>query len=638
MAAVVVMSFGIIASDASVAAPIGSSSKFSALPPKRILDTRVGLGAAKAVVAPGASVNLTVAGKGGVPVSGATTVVLNVTVTQATRAGYVQVFPTGQATVGSSSNLNVEFAGQTIANLVTAPVGADGTVTIYTQGGGHLIADVFGYYTPSSAVAAGRYTALNPSRVRDTRQDAPTYPGDSMNCGDFTTWTAANGWFWRYYPYYGDVAGLDGDGDLIPCETLTGAPSAFVKVTYPAPKPAAGSTTSVQITDSGAVPAGAAAVVLNVTATQSAGAGYVQVMPGGAPDAGKYSNLNLVRTGQTAAGLATVPLGDNGTVSVYTSTSAHLILDVAGYYTGPTAEVAGTGLFVAITPTRMTDSRSGPIPGSGAVVPVAPGGRGGVPSTGVEAVAMNLTATQTTGAGYLTAYPSGTTRPLTSNLNMERAKQTIANAALTKVGGDGTLKVYVSASAHVLADVAGYFTGESGATVPQLSGLTVAPQNTSVDYDRDSWNLWIDADGDCQNTRQEVLIRSSSPAPQLDVDGCSVLAGTWVDPYTGQSWTSPSEVQIDHLVALANAHRSGGWAWDAAQKEAFANDLASAELRAVAGAVNTAKSDSGPEAWKPPATSAWCDYATEWAAVKRQYVLTVTQAEYDALAQMVATC
>ena len=133
-------------------------------------------------------------------------------------------------------------------------------------------------------------------------------------------------------------------------------------MTYPAPKPAAGSTTRVQITGSGGVPSGAAAVVLNVTATQSAAGGFVQVMPGGAPDAGKYSNLNLVRTGQTAAGLATVPLASDGTVSVYTSTSAHLIVDVAGYYTGASAEVAGNGLFVAIAPTRMTDTRSGAHP------------------------------------------------------------------------------------------------------------------------------------------------------------------------------------------------------------------------------------------------------------------------------------
>ena len=70
--------------------------------------------------------------------------------------------------------------------------------------------------------------------------------------------------------------------------------------------------------------------------------------------------------------------------------------------------------------------------------------------------------------------------------------------------------------------------GESTSTPPRLSGLKVAPQN--VDYVRDSWNHWIDADGDCQNTRQEVLIRSSSSAPQLDGAGCSGTAGSWVDP------------------------------------------------------------------------------------------------------------
>ena len=247
--------------------------------------------------------------------------------------------------------------------------------------------------------------------MRDTRQvSAPVDPGDTKNCGDFTTWTAANNWFWRYYPYYGDLARLDADDDLIPCETdPRGAPSSPLQVTYPAPKPAAGSTTRVQITDSGMVPAGAAAVVLNVTATQSDAGGFVQVMPGGAPDAGTYSNLNLVRSGQTAAGLATVPLASDGTVSVYPSTAAqHLIVDVAGYYTGASDEVAATGLFVAIAPTRMTDTRSGGIPTSGANVRMshqldAAGSR----PRGVEAVAMNLTATQTTGTGYLTAYPAG---------------------------------------------------------------------------------------------------------------------------------------------------------------------------------------------------------------------------------------
>ena len=84
-------------------------------------------------------------------------------------SGWVQVYPTGQATVGSSSTLTVEYAGRTIANTVTVPVGDDGTVTLYTSGGGHLLADVFAYYTPSAAVASGRFVSLNPSRVLDTR-------------------------------------------------------------------------------------------------------------------------------------------------------------------------------------------------------------------------------------------------------------------------------------------------------------------------------------------------------------------------------------------------------------------------------------------------------------------------------------
>ena len=568
--------------------------------------------------------------------------VLNVTMTQASRVGYVQVYPTGQATVGSSSNLNVEYTGQSIANMVTVPVGDNGTVTLHSSGGGHLLADVFGYYTPAAAVASGRFAALTPARLLDSRSgtgaSAPAHPGDTKNCGNFTTWTAANTWFWTYYPYYGDVAQLDGDDDGVPCESLSGAPATAQQPARA--KPAAGSVTTFQVTGRGGVPAGASAVVLNVTATQSAGAGFVQVMPtDGRVAAAAYSNVNLMRVGQTAAGLATVPLAGAGTVQIYTSIGTHLVADVAGYYTGGSDEVTSRGLFVPITPTRIKDTRSGTRPASGSTVSLAPAGKGGIPATGAAAIALNLTATQATGAGFLQVYPTGEGTPgSSSNLNTERAGQTIANAAMSKLGAGGTASVYVSRSTHVIGDVAGYFTGEPGPVDPNLAGLTIAPQNTTVGYDRDSWNHWTDADWDCQNTRHEVLVATSDVQPVLTADGCSAVSGSWLDPYTGRTWSQAALVQIDHVVALANAHRSGGWAWTPQQKEAFANDLLAPELVAVEGSVNQAKADSGPETWKPPLASAWCQYATDWATVKRTYSLTVTRAEYDALGQMLSTC
>jgi hypothetical protein len=93
------------------------------------------------------------------------------------------------------------------------------------------------------------------------------------------------------------------------------------------------------------------------------------------------------------------------------------------------------------------------------------------------------------------------------------------------------------------------------------------------------------------------------------------------------------------MVPLGNTHRSGGWAWDAATKHAYANDLTDDDhLIAVTDNVNQSKGDQGPEAWKPPYTGDWCRYATDWATIKKTWSLTVTQPEYDALASMLTTC
>lgn len=164
----------------------------------------------------------------------------------------------------------------------------------------------------------------------------------------------------------------------------------------------------------------------------------------------------------------------------------------------------------------------------------------------------------------------------------------------------------------------------------------VAPANTTEPYDRSDWPHWS---GSCPDVRGQVLIRDTEITATMREDGCLVLTGRWTDPWTKQVYTVAAEIDIDHTVALANAHRSGGWAWNREQRRAFANDLDNPDaLRTMGRSANIAKSDNGPEAWKPPALEAWCEFATDWATVKIRWSLTVTPPERVALEEMVQTC
>ncbi len=167
----------------------------------------------------------------------------------------------------------------------------------------------------------------------------------------------------------------------------------------------------------------------------------------------------------------------------------------------------------------------------------------------------------------------------------------------------------------------------------QLARLQVAGE-VLAGYDRDAWPHWSDVDSDGCNTRKEVLkAQSTTPVQIATASVCTIVSGTWVDPYSGGTYTSPTQIEIDHIVPLANAYRSGGYAWTTPQREAFANDPA--ELVATSSAANTTKADKRPDQWLPPRPEARCWYVTTWIAIKTRYQLTITTTERDTLASTI---
>ncbi|OAX83380.1 hypothetical protein ACJ72_02255 [Emergomyces africanus] len=168
-----------------------------------------------------------------------------------------------------------------------------------------------------------------------------------------------------------------------------------------------------------------------------------------------------------------------------------------------------------------------------------------------------------------------------------------------------------------------------------LSSITVAPQGPQDGYSRDLFPHWITIQGAC-NTREVVLKRDGT---NINVgNDCYPNSGSWYSVYDGATWTKASDLDIDHMVPLSNAWKSGAAVWTTDKRQKFANDLVNPQLLAVTDNINQEKSDSGPEAWKPPLQTYHCEYARMWVKVKSVYALTITDAEKTALADMLGTC
>jgi hypothetical protein len=169
----------------------------------------------------------------------------------------------------------------------------------------------------------------------------------------------------------------------------------------------------------------------------------------------------------------------------------------------------------------------------------------------------------------------------------------------------------------------------------QLAGLTVAGPASMRGYDRDKFPHWSEQDRGC--TTREVVLRRDGTGVAVG-DDCYPTSGRWYSVYDQRWFSEPSKVDIDHMVPLANAWRSGANRWTNDRRKTFANDLERGQLIAVSAASNRAKGDQDPSQWRPGNRAVWCDYARWWIDVKNHYRLTVTDAERSALREMLGTC
>lgn len=165
-----------------------------------------------------------------------------------------------------------------------------------------------------------------------------------------------------------------------------------------------------------------------------------------------------------------------------------------------------------------------------------------------------------------------------------------------------------------------------------LAGLAVDDRTSAPPYSRDAFGGWLDEDGDCRDTRAEVLAAESLVA----VGGeCTISSGRWESPYDdGTVLLTPDGVDIDHMVALANAWESGAWRWNDDRRAAFANDLTHPEhLVAVSASINRAKGARSPDEWMIPSRSRGtrCAYLVNWVVIKARWGLSITSSELDTL-------
>lgn len=173
-----------------------------------------------------------------------------------------------------------------------------------------------------------------------------------------------------------------------------------------------------------------------------------------------------------------------------------------------------------------------------------------------------------------------------------------------------------------------------------LNALPVKAAGSMKGYSRAKFPHWSKAKDFGWNppqtgcdTREAALFRD---ADNGKAGGGCKITGTWLDPYGGKTWKSASDIDIDHMVPLAEAWKSGASGWTTAQRERYANDPL--VLLSVKDNLNQSKGDKDPAVWKPPLKDSYCLYAQRWVAVKAKYKLAIDKSEKAALQSMLKGC
>jgi sortase (surface protein transpeptidase) len=341
-------------------------------------------------------ISVQITGREGIPATAAA-VVVTLTSINKEEYNFVTAYP-GKTAVPVASNLNMLEFDEVAANLATVQLGADGTIELDAFDVCEMIVDVAGYYIPvDKAVRDGRFVALPSAvRVHDTRNSSKVEAGEVV----------------------------------------------IVDVTAH-------------------VPADATSVAVNLTADQTNGWLFFTCFPLDTDIVPESSNLNINGPGETRAGAAIVKVttvdGTRG-FKIWTYAGSHVIVDLAGYFTGPTSPLDESGLFVPMSPQRILDTRE-----EGSIGKLWPDWmvEAEVPEparSGAQAIVGNLTAVAAREPGFFTALGAGTALESVSNLNADSNGETIPNHIITRISTNG-IAVYSSHGAHVLIDMAGYFTG-----------------------------------------------------------------------------------------------------------------------------------------------------------------------------------